>query len=60
MHIDFFTYKHGDWSLELSEEQRKSIDRGLLDIEENRIISHTQLQEKIKILKCYKDSKSQR
>ena len=37
-YIEFLTYKHGDWSIELSEEQNLSLQRGLLEMDNNHIV----------------------
>jgi hypothetical protein len=47
-YIDFLAYKHGDWSLELSDEQSNSVNRGLNDIESESTFTHFQVQEKMK------------
>jgi len=35
-----------DWWDEISEAERKSIERGLKDIEENRVVDHAELMKK--------------
>lgn len=37
-----------DWYYQLTEEQKASIQRGLKDIEEGRVISHEELQRQIR------------
>lgn len=47
-YIDFLAYKHGDWSLEMSEQQSDSIKKGLSDIENKPTLPHSQIQEKMR------------
>ncbi|RVT78338.1 DUF2281 domain-containing protein [Flavobacterium sufflavum] len=47
-YIDFLTYKYSDWAEQLSEEQIQLIEKGVKDIEENRLISHKEAKERIK------------
>ena len=47
-YIEFLNYKHGDWSAELSEEQNLSLQKGLLDINNNRIVPHEQVKKKMR------------
>lgn len=47
-YIDFLTYKYSDWTEQLSEEQIHLIEKGMKDVEENRLISHKEAKEKIK------------
>lgn len=37
-----------DWCYKLTDEQRASIERGLKDVKEGRVISHEELQRQIK------------
>jgi hypothetical protein len=37
-----------DWYYKLSDEQRASIERGLKDVEEGRVISHEELKRQIR------------
>jgi hypothetical protein len=46
--IDFLTYKYSDWADQLSEQQIQLIEKGLKDIEENRLIPHKEAKERIK------------
>ncbi|WP_310557273.1 hypothetical protein [Flavobacterium sp.] len=49
-YIEFLAFKssHSDWAEELSEQQISLIEKGKKDIEENRVMSHTEAKEKIK------------
>lgn len=37
-----------DWYYKLTDEQRASIERGLKDVEEGRVITHEELQKQLK------------
>lgn len=54
-YIDFLTYKYSDWAEQLSEEQIQLIEKGVKDIEENRLIPHKEAKE---IIKNYIQNKS--
>lgn len=49
-YIDFLKYKYAqkDWSDDLTEQQIKLIEKGKNDLEQGKILSHTQAKEKIK------------
>lgn len=47
-YIDFLTYKYSDWAEQLSEEQVQLIEKGVRDIEGNRLIPHKEAKERIK------------
>jgi hypothetical protein len=47
-YIDFLTYKYSDWAEQLSEQQIQLIEKGVKDIEENRLIPHKEAKERIK------------
>jgi hypothetical protein len=47
-YIDFLTYKYSDWAEQLSEQQIQLIEKGIKDIEENRLIPHKEAKERIK------------
>ena len=49
-YIDFLKEKYltRDWANQLSEIQKKSIEKGILDIENENIISHEEAKQKIR------------
>ena len=49
-YIDFLKEKYltKDWANQLSETQKKSIEKGILDIENENIISHEEAKQKIR------------
>ena len=49
-YIDFLKEKYltKDWANQLSEIQKKSIEKGILDIENENIISHEEAKQKIR------------
>jgi len=49
-YIDFLKYKYAqkDWSDDLTEQQIKLIEKGKNDLEQGKVLSHTQAKEKIK------------
>ena len=49
-YIDFLKEKYltKDWANQLSETQKKSIKKGILDIENENIISHEEAKQKIR------------
>jgi hypothetical protein len=47
-YIDFLNYKYSDWAEQLSEQQMQLIEKGIKDIEENRLIPHKEAKERIK------------
>lgn len=49
-YIDFLKYKYSqsDWAEKLSDQQIQLIEKGKIDIEENRVMSHKEAKEKIK------------
>lgn len=47
-YIDFLTYKYSDWAEQLSEQQIQLVEKGIKDIEENRLIPHKEAKERIK------------
>jgi len=49
-YIDFLKYKYAqkDWSDDLTDQQIKLIEKGKNDLEQGKVISHTQAKEKIK------------
>ena len=47
-----------DWATYLSESQKKSIDKGLEDIENGRVYSHTEAKERIKNYLSEKSNKA--
>jgi len=49
-YIDFLKYKYAqkDWSDDLTDQQIKLIEKGKNDLEQGKVLSHTQAKEKIK------------
>lgn len=47
-YIDFLTYKYSDWGEQLTDDQIQLIEKGMKDIEENRLIPHNEAKERIK------------
>jgi hypothetical protein len=47
-YIDFLNYKYSDWAEQLSKQQMQLIEKGIKDIEENRLIPHKEAKERIK------------
>jgi hypothetical protein len=47
-YIDFLNYKYSDWAEQLSEQQTQLIEKGIKDIEDNRLIPHEEAKKRIK------------